>query len=55
MKAGDTIGYVGNSGTFGVDNFHLHFEVRPDNVAVDPLPLLVVDRDACGISPPLRA
>ena len=55
VNAGDTIGYVGNSGTFGVDNFHLHFEVRPDNVAVDPLPLLVVDRDACGVSPPLRA
>jgi murein DD-endopeptidase MepM/ murein hydrolase activator NlpD len=55
VAAGDTIGYVGNSGTFGVDNFHLHFEVRPDNVAIDPLPLLVVDRDVCGVSPPLRA
>jgi murein DD-endopeptidase MepM/ murein hydrolase activator NlpD len=55
VSAGDTIGYVGNSGTAGVDNFHLHFEVRPNNVAVDPLPLLVVDRKACGVSPPIRA
>ena len=55
VAAGDTIGYVGKSGTFGVDNYHLHFEVRPRNVAIDPLPLLVVDRDTCGVSPPLRA
>lgn len=55
VSVGQTIGFVGNSGTFGVDNFHLHFEVRPGNVAVDPLPLLVVDRDACGVSPPIRA
>ncbi len=55
VSAGQTIGYVGNSGTFGVNNFHLHFEVRPNNVAIDPLPLLVVDRNACGVSPPIRA
>jgi murein DD-endopeptidase MepM/ murein hydrolase activator NlpD len=55
VSVGQTIGYVGNSGTSGVDNFHLHFEVRPDNVAIDPLPLLVVDPKACGVSPPLRA
>ena len=55
VTAGQTIGYVGNSGTSGADNFHLHFEVRPNNVAVDPLPLLVVDRKACGVSPPIRA
>jgi murein DD-endopeptidase MepM/ murein hydrolase activator NlpD len=55
VSVGQTIGYVGNSGTSGVDNFHLHFEVRPNNVAVDPLPLLVVDRKACGVSPPLRS
>lgn len=55
VTLGQTIGYVGNSGTSGENNFHLHFEVRPGNVAVDPLPLLVVDRDACGVSPPLRA
>jgi hypothetical protein len=53
--ASQTIGYVGNSGTAGEDNFHLHFEVRPNNVAVDPLPLLVVDPKACSVSPPIRA
>ena len=55
VSVGDTIGYVGNSGTAGENNFHLHFEVRPNNVAVDPLPLLVVDPKACGVSPPIRA
>ncbi len=54
VTIGDTIGYVGNSGTFGEENFHLHFEVRPNNVATDPLPLLVVDRNACGVSAPIR-
>jgi murein DD-endopeptidase MepM/ murein hydrolase activator NlpD len=55
VTAGQTIGYVGNSGTFGENNFHLHFEVRPDNVAVDPLPLLAIDSKVCKVSPPLRA
>jgi murein DD-endopeptidase MepM/ murein hydrolase activator NlpD len=55
VSAGQTVGYVGKSGTFGVDNFHLHFEVRPRNIAIDPLPLLVVDRKACRVSPPIRA
>ncbi len=55
VSVGQPIGYVGNSGTFGVNNFHLHFEVRPRNVAIDPLPLLVVDRDVCRVSPPIRA
>jgi murein DD-endopeptidase MepM/ murein hydrolase activator NlpD len=55
VAAGQTIGYVGNSGTFGVNNFHLHFEVRPNNRAIDPLPLLVVDRGVCRVSPPIRA
>jgi len=55
VSVGQTIGYVGKSGTGGVDNYHLHFEVRPRNVAIDPLPLLVVDRKLCGISPPFRA
>jgi len=54
VTVGQTIGHVGNSGTSGGDNFHLHFEVRPRNVAVDPLPLLVVDRKLCRVSPPLR-
>ena len=40
VKVGDVLGFVGNSGTSGTDNYHLHFEVRPDNVPVNPLPLL---------------
>jgi murein DD-endopeptidase MepM/ murein hydrolase activator NlpD len=55
VTAGQTIGYVGSSGTSGEDNFHLHFEVRPRNVAVDPLPLLVIDHSVCGVSKPIRA
>lgn len=54
VAAGQEIGFVGKSGTFGVDNYHLHFEVRPNNVAIDPLPLLVVDRRVCGVSPPIK-
>ncbi len=49
---GDILGYVGNSGTFGVDNYHLHFEVRPNNVPVDPLPLLHYDRTEIPTAPP---
>ena len=54
VKAGDVIGYVGSSGTSGETNFHLHFEVRPGNVAVDPLPLLFIDTKVCRVSPPIR-
>ena len=54
VRRGDVIGYVGDSGTT-VGNFHLHFEYRPNNVPVDPLPLLAVPDDACGISNPLRS
>ena len=54
VKAGDVIGFVGSSGTSGETNFHLHFEVRPANVAVDPLPLLFIDTKACRVSPPIR-
>ena len=44
VMQGDVIGTVGNTGTSGVNddsNYHLHFEYRPNNVAQDPLPLLV--------------
>lgn len=35
VKAGDTIGYIGNTGnSYGA---HLHFEVQVDGVAVDPV------------------
>lgn len=54
VKAGDVIGVIGSSGTSGEKNFHLHFEVRPANVAVDPLPLLFIDTKACRVSPPTR-
>ena len=59
VEAGDTIGFVGNSGTYGVDNYHLHFEVRLGErwptEPIDPLPLLHVDTEVCGISDPMRA
>lgn len=65
VRLGDTIGYIGNTGTSGVpsdSNYHLHFEVRNvvgsshwDSVAIDPLPLLVVPDDMCGVSPPIKA
>ncbi|WP_395155162.1 M23 family metallopeptidase [Ilumatobacter sp.] len=41
VTQGDVIGTVGNTGTSGDSNFHLHFEYRPNGVAQDPLPLLV--------------
>ena len=54
VRLGDVIGYVGKSGTFGVDNYHLHFEMRPGDRPIDPLPRIHVDNE-CGISPPIRA
>jgi murein DD-endopeptidase MepM/ murein hydrolase activator NlpD len=54
VSEGDVIGYVGKSGTFGVDNYHLHFEVRPGGTAIDPLPLLFIDTDVCDVSEPIK-
>ncbi len=54
VAVGDVIGYVGSSGTSSATNLHLHFEVRPGNVAVDPLPLLHIDTTVCGVSKPIR-
>jgi murein DD-endopeptidase MepM/ murein hydrolase activator NlpD len=54
VSRGDVLGFVGNSGTSGEDNFHLHFEVRPNNVAVNALPLFVAIPPPCRVSPPLR-
>jgi murein DD-endopeptidase MepM/ murein hydrolase activator NlpD len=53
VRLGDVLGYVGSSGTNSPTNIHLHFEVRPGNVAVDPLPLVYVP-PICRVSPPIR-
>ena len=45
---GQTIGYIGNTGTSGVltdTNYHLHFEYRPDNLATNSFPHLQRDPD----------
>ena len=52
VNVGDVIGYVGDTGTSGTPEYpnnHLHFEVRPNNVPVDPLPLLHIDLEICGV------
>jgi murein DD-endopeptidase MepM/ murein hydrolase activator NlpD len=52
VALGDVIGYVGDTGTSGTPEYpnnHLHFEVRPNNYPVDPLPLLHINRDVCGV------
>ena len=54
VSEGDVLGFVGASGTSSATNFHLHFEVRPNNVPVDPLPRLFVDPTGCRISPKIR-
>jgi murein DD-endopeptidase MepM/ murein hydrolase activator NlpD len=54
VARGDVLGFVGSSGTSSETNFHLHFEVRPANVAVNPLPLLYSIPPPCRVSPPLR-
>lgn len=47
VEMGDVLGYVGDTGTTA-RNFHLHFEVRPNDSPVDPLPLLDVPA-ACTV------
>jgi murein DD-endopeptidase MepM/ murein hydrolase activator NlpD len=53
VSTGDIIGFVGSSGTNSPSNIHLHFEVRPNDRPVDPLPLVQVHPN-CRVSPPIR-
>ncbi len=48
VRMGDVLGFVGDTGTTA-RNFHLHFEVRPNDSPVDPLPLLDIP-DGCRIT-----
>jgi len=39
VKAGDVIGFSGNTGTF-TTGAHLHLQIEKDGIPVDPLPLI---------------
>ncbi len=43
LEPGDLIGFVGNTGNAAGGATHLHFEIRKNNVATDPLPRLTQD------------
>ena len=47
LAPGDTVVATGNP---GAGNYHLHFEVRPANVPVDPVPLLAIP-STCQVLP----
>jgi hypothetical protein len=46
VRAGDVIGYVGDTGNPGPGNYHLHFEVHPSGTdsVINPKPLLAMPR-----------
>lgn len=48
VVVGDVIGYVGDTGTID-GNFHLHFEYRPGDVAVNPVSSLDIPSPPCKL------
>jgi hypothetical protein len=56
VKAGDIIGYVGNTGTASNGVIHLHYSLYPDNVydnAINPWNLLYAkELNVCSSTPP---
>ena len=55
VKVGDVLGFVGSSGTDSDTNFHLHLEVRPNNVPTNPLPLIDIPPGVAVSPSPLHA